>query len=111
MAYKIIIFFPYISFKIDSVTMAMQYILHSYKEKIYQFYFTPFHNAIGINRTLTDKGLREKYKINLVTLLRKRGKEHHVVGVPKGDTVIEEEDLIMVFGSVKNISSFIDINQ
>ena len=48
MAYKIIIFFPYISFKIDSVTMAMQYILHSYKEKIYQFYFTPFHNPIGI---------------------------------------------------------------
>ena len=48
MAYKIIIFSPYISFKIDSVTMAMQYILHSYKEKIYRFYFTPFHNAIGI---------------------------------------------------------------
>jgi len=64
-----------------------------------------------VNRTLLDIGLRTKYKINLVTLLRKRGTEHHIVGVPKGDTIIEEEDLILVFGSSKNISRFIEINQ
>lgn len=64
-----------------------------------------------IDRTLLDIGLRTKYKINLITLLRKRGKEHHIVGVPKGDTIIEEEDLILVFGSSKNISRFIEINK
>jgi len=64
-----------------------------------------------VNRTLLDIGLRTKYKINLITLLRKRGdQQHHIVGVPKGDTVIEEDDLILVFGSSKNINRFIDIN-
>jgi len=32
----------------------MQYILQSYKEKIYRFYFTSFHNAIGINVFVLD---------------------------------------------------------
>jgi len=64
-----------------------------------------------INRTLLDIGLRTKYRINLITLLRKRGKDHHIVGVPKGDTKIEEDDLILVFGSSKNIDRFIEINQ
>ena len=64
-----------------------------------------------VDRTLLDIGLRTKYKINLITLLRKRGNEHHIVGVPKGDTIIEKDDLILVFGSSKNISRFIEINQ
>ncbi len=64
-----------------------------------------------INRTLLDIGLRTKYKINLVTLLRKRGNEHHIFGVPKGDTTLEEDDLILVFGSSKNIARFIEINK
>ena len=64
-----------------------------------------------VDRTLLDIGLRTKYKINLITLLRKRGNEHHIVGVPEGDTIIEKDDLILVFGSSKNISRFIEINQ
>ena len=64
-----------------------------------------------VDRTLLDIGLRTKYKINLITLLRKRADEHHIVGVPKGDTIIEKDDLILVFGSAKNISRFIEINQ
>jgi len=31
-----------------AMAMAMQYILQSYKEKIYRFYFTSFHNTIDI---------------------------------------------------------------
>jgi trk system potassium uptake protein TrkA len=64
-----------------------------------------------VNRTLSDIDLREKYKLNLVTLLRKRGDEHHILGVPKSDTVIEEDDLVLLFGTNKNIDRFIDINQ
>ena len=64
-----------------------------------------------VNRSLLDIGLRPKYKLNLITLLRKKGGEHHIVGVPKGDTIIEEEDLILFFGSSKNIDRFIEINQ
>ena len=64
-----------------------------------------------VNRTLIDIALRTKYKINLITLLRKRGDDHHGIGGPKGDTIIEQEDLIVLFGSSKNISRFIEINQ
>jgi trk system potassium uptake protein TrkA len=64
-----------------------------------------------INRTLLDIGLREKYNLNLITLLRKNEGEHHIVGVPEGHTVIEEEDLILFFGSSKNIDRFIEINK
>ncbi len=64
-----------------------------------------------VKRSLIDIGLRTKYQINLITLLRKRGDDHHVIGVPEGDTVIEPEDLIVIFGTSKNISRFIEINQ
>ena len=76
-------------------------------------------------RTLSEIGLREKYKVNLVTLLRWDGTEqpqmeyfsdnttdvhHHIIGVPTADTVIEESDILLLFGTGKSIQRFIDIN-
>lgn len=66
-------------------------------------------NVIG--KSISEIGLRERYKINLVTILRKQEKEHHIIGVPKADTIIEEEDLIIVFGCSNNIEKFIAINE
>ncbi|MCK5781623.1 MAG: TrkA family potassium uptake protein [Flavobacteriales bacterium] len=65
----------------------------------------------AVNRTLHDISLRQKYKLNLVTLLRKRGEHHHILGVPEATTVIEEDDLILIFGKTKDIDRFIDINE
>ena len=48
MTYKIFIFFLSISSKIESVAMAMHYILEVYKEKLFLFYFTLFHSVFGI---------------------------------------------------------------
>ena len=64
------------------------------------------------NRTLEDIGLREKYKINLVTMLR-QGKdgEHHIIGVPRADTVIQQDDIIIVFGKSNDITRFMEINK
>ena len=62
-------------------------------------------------RSLEDIGLRQKYRLNLVTLLRASNGSHHIVGVPKSDTVIQEEDILMIFGTIKNIDRFIDINE
>ncbi|MDX5326852.1 MAG: TrkA family potassium uptake protein, partial [Bacteroidota bacterium] len=42
------------------------------------------------NRTLADVGLREKYNLNLVTLLREQKGEHHIIGVPDAQTRVEE---------------------
>lgn len=68
------------------------------------------------NRTLTDINLRNKYKLNLITLKREfegpdGNVEVHIIGVPGSDTVILEKDTIVVFGTTKDIERFIEINQ
>jgi trk system potassium uptake protein TrkA len=71
------------------------------------------------NRTLTDINLRNKYKLNLITLKRKFDKtvdgqqisETHILGVPGSDTVILPTDTIIVFGTIRDIERFIEINQ
>ncbi len=65
-----------------------------------------------ISRSLDDIGLRVKYKVNLITVLRQSEKDgkHHIIGVPKSDTQIEENDIIVVFGKTRNIDRFIEIN-
>mgnify|MGYP001210466560 CR=1 FL=1 len=76
-------------------------------------------------RSLTEIGLREKYKINLVTLLRWDGQgeppaefmgenashvNHHIIGVPDGNMKIEQSDILLLFGTSRNIQRFIEIN-
>jgi len=71
------------------------------------------------NRTLADIDLRNKYKLNLITLKRAFEKnvngevvtEEHIIGVPGSDTVIFDSDTIIVFGTTKDIQRFIEINQ
>jgi trk system potassium uptake protein TrkA len=69
-------------------------------------------------RTLEDIGLRNKYKLNLITVKReyeveKNGEEaieQHILGVPTSDTVIYKTDTLVVFGSAKDIEKFIELN-
>ena len=71
------------------------------------------------NRTLGDINLRSKYNLNLITLKReteviKDGevvKECHILGVPNSETVLIESDTIIVFGLVRDIERFIEINK
>jgi trk system potassium uptake protein TrkA len=45
--------------------------------------------------------------------VEKEGKattEEHIIGVPKAETVIYETDTLVVFGSLKNVKKFIEIN-
>lgn len=60
---------------------------------------------------LKDIGLREKYKLNLVTVLRKSEEIHHILGVPYPETKIEKGDLIIIFGKMGDIRKFMDINK
>ncbi len=72
-----------------------------------------------IGQTLQSIGLRESYKINLVTIKNeveeKEGNEivtrQHIKGVPHRDTIIEDNDYIVVFGNSRDIQKFIDINE
>jgi trk system potassium uptake protein TrkA len=74
---------------------------------------------IGIaNRTVEDIGLRDKYRLTLVTLKREfeeeiNGevvKEHHTIGVPGSDTKVYETDTLVVFGTIKDIDRLLEIN-
>jgi trk system potassium uptake protein TrkA len=70
------------------------------------------------NRSLGDINLRNKYKLNLITLKRETReerngvivKEVHIVGVPGSETVIMATDSILVFGATKDIERFLEIN-
>ena len=64
-----------------------------------------------LGRSLSDIGLREKYNLNLVTLLRKMDDAHHIMGIPDARTLVEKDDLIVLFGKNSDIDRFIDINQ
>lgn len=71
------------------------------------------------NRTLGDINLRSKYNLNLITLKRETEaiqegevvKECHILGVPNSETVLIESDTIIVFGLVRDIERFIEINK
>lgn len=63
------------------------------------------------NKKLANIGLREKYTLNLVTVLRHEKDTHHILGVPYPETIIEEGDLIIIFGRIADIQKFMDINK
>ena len=72
------------------------------------------------DRSLGDIGLREKYKLNLVTILRKKEgsseendnstNDYHIIGVPDSNTIIQKTDIVIIFGLTKNIERFLEIN-
>ncbi len=66
-------------------------------------------------RTISDINLRKRYNLNLITIKRleqRNGKksEHHVIGVPDADTVLEKSDTLILMGKAKDIKRFIEIN-
>lgn len=65
-----------------------------------------------VERTLADIALRQKYQINLVTLMRpdKDGKPK-IIGVPTADTTLQKDDTIVLFGTTEHLKRFIEINK
>jgi len=73
------------------------------------------------NRTLEDINLRDKYGLTLVTLKRQyetgeddEGEmqyEEHIIGIPKSETVVYESDTLVVFGTLRDVKRFIEINE
>lgn len=71
-----------------------------------------------IGRALDQIEFRNKYELTLVTIKReykvdKNGElttEQHVIGVPKSDTIIKENDTLVIFGTGKSVQRFMDVN-
>lgn len=71
------------------------------------------------NKSLNEINIREKYSLNLITIKRqftseKNGEkksEEHLIGVPKGDTVLLETDILILIGKSFDVDKFIEINK
>lgn len=71
-----------------------------------------------IGRTLEDIGLRKKYNLNLVTVLKQttkgsgdnEKKEHHIYGVPGPESTVSKGDMLLLFGLSNDVNRFIEIN-
>ena len=72
-----------------------------------------------VNRSLSEVNIREKYDLNLITIKRrfsveKNGEkrfEEHLIGVPKGDTVLMDTDVLIILGKSTDVDKFIEINK
>lgn len=70
------------------------------------------------NRTVEDIGLRDKYRLTLVTLKREFDEEvdgeivkaQHTIGVPGSETMVYETDTLVVFGTITDVERLLEIN-
>jgi trk system potassium uptake protein TrkA len=65
-----------------------------------------------IGKTLRDLDLRGRYELNLVTILRRKGATsvssvlpqiEKIIGIPEPTRIFEENDILLLFGTEKNI--------
>ena len=68
-------------------------------------------------KTLSELNSIDKYHLNLITIIRKREKTNlmgkksivkETIGLPKPDTVLLEDDILVVYGENKDISFYCD---
>lgn len=72
-----------------------------------------------VNKSLNEINIREKYDLNLITIKRsftkdvngEKMKEEHLIGVPKGDTVLMDTDILILIGKSFDVDKFIEINK
>ncbi|MDR6299690.1 potassium channel family protein [Mesonia maritima] len=69
-----------------------------------------------IGKKLIESNFREKYKLNIITILRKKeytnligrkSEKQEVIGMPKPDTVFQKRDVLVVFGKNSDIEKYL----
>jgi trk system potassium uptake protein TrkA len=69
-------------------------------------------------RTLKEISLGARYELRLITIRREFEEEidgnqvttEHIIGVPQPDTEIKATDTLVVFGALKAVKKFLDVN-
>lgn len=73
-----------------------------------------------IGKSLRDLDLRGNYELNLVTILRRKGATsvssalpqiEKIIGVPEPTRAFEERDILLIFGTEKNIRRLLNDHQ
>lgn len=72
-----------------------------------------------ITRTVGECNLRDRYRLSIITIKRETERkvdnkivlEQHIEGVPSSDAKILTNDTLVLFGTIKDIDRFIEINK
>lgn len=72
-----------------------------------------------VDKTVREIGLRQKYNLNLITIKRvyeeerggKVAEVEHIIGVPKGDTVLYDSDIMILLGKEQDVYKFMEVNK
>ncbi len=70
------------------------------------------------DKNIKDIGLRQRYNLNLITIKRKfeekqEGevvKTEHIIGVPRPDTILKANDILIILGKNKDVEKFVQLN-
>lgn len=72
-----------------------------------------------VGKTIIASKLREKYNLNVITIIRKkqysnligrRAEKQEVLGMVKPDTTFKEGDVLVVFGKTSSIDKYLKLN-
>ena len=72
-----------------------------------------------VDKTIRNCDLRKQFDLNVITILRSESKESifgfektvkNSVGVVTGDTVIMGDDILVLFGHIRDLRKFIEEN-
>ena len=70
-----------------------------------------------IGKTVLETGFRQEFKMNIITIIRKKRKKNILgvarevkdsIGLVTPDTVLQEEDLLVVFARKEDLNRFLD---
>jgi trk system potassium uptake protein TrkA len=71
-----------------------------------------------IDKTIAEADIRHKYEINIITIKRfiinkdsKRASDRKlekILGIPKGNMTLREEDVLVIFGSQQSLNKFLE---
>lgn len=71
-----------------------------------------------VDKTIAEADIRHKYNINIITIKRvfiskesKRASDNRIekiLGIPHGDMVLKQDDIIVLFGSQKDLTKFLE---
>jgi len=70
------------------------------------------------NKSLKEVGLRENYNLNLITIKRTFEEKvegqfqnvRHIIGVPQGETILKDSDILILLGKHQDVNKFVEIN-
>tara|TARA_R110002049_G_scaffold307520_1_gene508196 strand:+ start:5047 stop:5736 length:690 start_codon:yes stop_codon:yes gene_type:complete len=73
-----------------------------------------------VGKTIEELEIRKNYHLNIITILRKKEKVNflgnpatphlEVIGIPTGDTIIEKDTILVVFGLNKKIAEIVNMD-